>query len=97
MHDLFFLLLKFGHFLSDELVKHLLFKPEWSNSEVKNSYLDGGLWRVMGVWKSSCHQELEFRIIGNTLVTQTKGTRFVNLFQKNWLKGWIKFFTDVFN
>lgn len=51
----------------------------------------------MWIWKCGCHQELEFGIIRNTLITETERTRFVDLFEKNWFQSRVKFLTDILN
>lgn len=88
-NDLFFLSLEVWHFLSNKLVKHLLFKTEWSNSEVEDRYLDRGFWRVMWVWNGGGHEESEVFVILYLLLSDSQVTTLVYLLKQDWLKCWI--------
>jgi len=53
----------------------------------------------MRVWKGSSEEEFESLVIRDRLVSQLDNitrTLFDLLLKKNWLKCWIKIFTDVF-
>lgn len=51
----------------------------------------------MRVWQCGCHEEFEVLIVGDTLVSKAELAASVNLFEKNWLKGWVELFSDVLN
>lgn len=97
LDDLLFLLLKFWHFLTDELVEHLFLETERCDGEVENGYLHRSLGRVVGVWKRCCHQELELGIVWNCLITKTERSTLVHLLEKNWLKCWVQLFANIFD
>ena len=82
--------------MDNKLIQHLLLETEGSDGEVEQSDLDLSFGRIVGIWESCCHEELEVLIIRDLLVTDANSSTLVNLLLENRLKRRIELLTDVF-